>query len=254
MDESKFFYTSNQEKLCGILSKANDNRSIVIMCHGLNSTKEESGSFTELSNYLNSSGINTFRFDFIGHGESEGDTIDMTIEKEKINLKSTLDMLIAKGFYSIIVLGASFGGGIVSLMDYKDYDQVKGILLWYPALTYKNGPIFNQEQYQIALEQGFYLIKSTRSQREMKLGLEVFEETKDLLPYKNLYNFNKPILIVHGDIDTITPINFSKEVANKISFCKLKTIEGGQHGFPNNNRIALNNAIMESYQFIKEII
>lgn len=44
--ETKTFYDSTDNiKLCGLMSKANDNHKIVLLCHGLNGDKTERNSF-----------------------------------------------------------------------------------------------------------------------------------------------------------------------------------------------------------------
>lgn len=251
---NKIYYRSKNHKLCGILSKADDSKKIVLLCHGLNSTKEESGSFTALSDYLNQHSINTFRFDFFAHGESDGTKLEFPVAEETQNLNDTLSFLIDNGYDCIIILGASFGGGIVSMHDYKNYPQVKAIILWYPALTFENSSVFNQCNQNIAKEKGYFIVKSTRSDRKLKLKESAFMEVKGLYPYKYLSEIHKPILLIQGDEDTITPLQVVLDLFNEISFCKLEIVEHGTHGFPISNVLALNKAIYKTHQFIKDHI
>ena len=47
MEEEKVHYDSTDNiKLCGLLSRVNDNNKIVVLCHGLNGNKTERNSFT----------------------------------------------------------------------------------------------------------------------------------------------------------------------------------------------------------------
>ncbi|MCK4786450.1 MAG: hypothetical protein KAV87_22015, partial [Desulfobacteraceae bacterium] len=73
MKEKIFFKDSKGNKLCGILSNPTSQKEkpIIILCHGF-STSKEGRTYVRLEEILNSSGISTFRFDFFGHGESEG--------------------------------------------------------------------------------------------------------------------------------------------------------------------------------------
>ena len=79
MKDEIYFLNSNGVKLCGVLSDpANDiSRSIIIFCHGFTVDK---GSFTitSLEEILNKHKISTFKFDFFGHGESDGDFSQIT--------------------------------------------------------------------------------------------------------------------------------------------------------------------------------
>lgn len=112
LNEEKVFYnTGNNLKLCGLFSKVNEDKTIVLMCHGLGSTKNEKKCFVFLTKALIENNINSFRFDFRGHGESEGSYLDVSMLNEKEDLENTLNYLKSLGYKKIIVLGASFWGG-----------------------------------------------------------------------------------------------------------------------------------------------
>ena len=77
MEEKIFYNSTDNIKLCGLLSKVNNNKEIVILCHGLISNKESKG-FNTLVKELQLNNINSFRFDFRSRGESTGNFIEMT--------------------------------------------------------------------------------------------------------------------------------------------------------------------------------
>ena len=79
MEEKVFFENSKGDKLCGILSDPGS-KIIVVMCHGFASGKD-SNTNKRLQKELNDKGIATFRFDFYGHEESEGDFENITISE-----------------------------------------------------------------------------------------------------------------------------------------------------------------------------
>ena len=93
-----YYETTNNIKLCGIITESEIKDKIVIMCHGIRGNKDECGAFTLLSKRLLENGYSSFRFDFNGHGESEGKDLDMTITKEINDLESTVKMLEQKGY------------------------------------------------------------------------------------------------------------------------------------------------------------
>ncbi len=136
MSEKIYYLNDQNKKLCGIINNVN-NKKIVIMCHGIRGNKDECGSFVILEQELQKNGFSSFRFDFNGHGESEGRDYEMTISNEIADIESTVKILIEKGFAEIILLGGSFGAGIVSLFPFEKYNCIKGLVLWYGALDYE---------------------------------------------------------------------------------------------------------------------
>ena len=255
--EEKIFYDSTDNvKLCGILTKANLDYPIIIMCHGIRGNKNERGSFEYLSNELQKSGYNSFRLDFRGHGESTGIDYEMTITKEIQDVQSTINMLIGKGYKEFILLGASFGASIVSLMDYSKLDCVKGLVLWYGVFDYeyvKYGDYFSKENKEIAEKQGYYVSKSVSTGKDFRFGKELFDEIDKFKPYEEIQKNDFPKLFVHGKIDSVIPYTLSEDVSKKCNNSKLALIEDGNHTFDNSKK-ALQEAVNATLDFIKKLI
>lgn len=253
--EKKIFYDSGNNKLCGIINSHNTNK-IVIMCHGIRSNKEECGSFTFLAEKLKNEGYSSFRFDFNGHGESDGNDYEVTISKEIMDLKNTINMLKEKGYSEFIVLGASFGASIVSLLPFQDFNCIKGVILWFGALNHnciKVGNLFSDENKKIAEQNGFYISKSINTGKEFKFGLELFNEVDKYKPYEFLKKLDLPKLFVHGQADSVVPYIISKEVSEMCNNSKFELIENGEHSFKNSKE-ALEKAVNVTIEFVKAIL
>lgn len=254
--EEKIFYDSDKNiKLCGILNKSNKDK-IVIMCHGIRGNKEECGSFTYLAEKLHEEGYSSFRFDFNGHGESSGEDFEMTISKEISDLKNTINMLNKKGYKEFVLLGGSFGASIVSLFPYNEFENIKGIVLWYGALNYdyiKYGNLFTEENKKVAENDGFYISKSINSGKEFKFGLQLFNEVDMYKPYEELQKCDLPKLFVHGEIDSAVPYKLSKAVAEMCNNSRFELIENGEHTFQNSKE-SIEKAVDVTIKFIKEVL
>lgn len=251
----KIYYESFNNKLCGILTNSDKTDKIVIMCHGIRGNKDECGAFIKLSEELLKIGYSSFRFDFNGHGESDGLDKDMTITKEISDLETTVNMLQEKGYKEIVLLGGSFGAGIVSLFPFEKYNNVKAIVLWYGCLDYdyaRFGNLFTEENMKQAEKNGYYISKSMNTGEEFKFGLELFKETYQYKPYESLKECNLPILFVHGDKDSALPFKLSETVSKQCSNSIFKLIKNGEHTFMNSNT-AINEAIDVTINFIKNI-
>ena len=253
--ERKIYYESTDNiKLCGLLNVVNTDKKIVILCHGLTSNKESNG-FNLLVRKLEEEKINSFRFDFRSLGESSGDFINMTPQKEVSDLRTTVEYLIRLGYEEMIILGTSFGGSIVSLYDYENCNIVKGIVLWYSALDYLTFLLFytllSKDNKRIADKQGYYEL--TVNNKKYKLGKELYNEVYSLVPYKNIIKLNLPILFVHGKKDEMVPYELSIKVSKMCKRPQLELIENGNHSFKNDNK-DLNKAIEITVDFIKYVL
>ena len=250
--EEKVFYTSTDNiVLCGLLSEVVSNHKIVVLCHGLNGNKTERKSFDKLVNELGKTNYNSFRFDFRGHGESSGNDYEMTISKELEDLEMTLKYLQENGYDEFILLGASFGASIISLLKHDNYD-IKGLICWYGALDYKDtiyNP-FSEENKKEANAKGYYTIVSPTSKREYKLGKELFDEVDSLAPYKSLIDFSVPVLFVHGSGDTMISYTVSEKISLSCKNSKLVIIKDAEHCFSNAEEF-LEEACDETINFIK---
>lgn len=256
MEEKIFYESTDNIKLCGLISVVNDDKKIVILAHGLNGDKTSDNS-NALVGKLQDYKINSFRFDFRGHGESTGNDYEMTPTKEVKDLEKTIEMLDKRGFEEIIILGSSFGASIVSLIDYKKYPSIKGLILWYGALDYlatiEQEGFFTEEHKKIAEQQGYYQIKSRRRGRIFKLGLPLYNEVYKIVPYEHLKTVDLPKLFVHGLEDNMVPYELSVKVSKLCNNSRLELIEKGTHSFAD-DKGALDNAIEVSIDFIKELI
>lgn len=255
--EKKVYYQSFDDvKLCGILSKVNDDNRIVVFCHGLNSDKSGREIYTQFAKELRDVNINSFRFDFRAHGESGGNDYEMNITKEIKDVEATLDILIAHGYNEIILHGSSFGGGIISLLDYSKYKEVKAIILWYAALdfnvaTTKKGLLLSKEHREIARREGYYTVENPRTGRKFRIGESVFDEAEMYYPYKNLIKQDIKMLFLHGTGDMVVPYQLSENVSKMCKNSQLELIKNGSHAF-SGNQVDIDDAIGRTKKFILE--
>ena len=254
MNEEKIYYDSTDNiKLCGLLSKVNDSKKIIILCHGYGGNKLEKNSFTVLTEELINNNFNSFRFDFRSHGESSGLDYEMTISGEIDDLESTIKMLEEKGYNEFILLGASFGASIISLIDYNKYKNVRALISWYGALDYEAlaNTLFTNAKLEIAKKEGYYT-RIKPNGKVTRMGLKLFDEIREFNPIDNLSKLDLPVLFVHGTIDTSVPCEVSKRVSKVCKNSTLKLIEGGWHTFDNSEE-ALMEAVKETVKYIKNI-
>ncbi len=254
MEEKIYIDSTDNIKLCSLISNISKDK-IVLLCHGIRGDKNERGSFIELAKEIQKQRYSTIRIDFRGHGESTGIDYEMNISKEIEDVEAVLKYLKRKGYKEIIVLGASFGASIVSLLEYSKFNEVKALILWYGALDnykiLKTDDFLSERNRNIALKDGFYLSRN-KSGKIFRFGISLFDEINKFKPMDKIQTIDIPKLFVHGLADETVDYSVSVEIYNKCENAKLELIENGSHTFDTNEK-SLNEAIGKTINFINEI-
>lgn len=226
------------EKIVGVwhISKKKSKKA-VILAHGITVDKDEDGVFVNLANSLFKSGYDVFRFDFRGHGESSGNSIDFSVEWEVEDLINVVKYVESKGFNEIGLLGASYGGSSTTIYSANHLSiSIKCICLWNPVLNYDHtflNPTLpwikekKQHMQDDIKNKGW----TTLGSRKFILGVPFFNAMKKQFPYKLLKNIKIPTLIVHGTKDTKVPYEDSFEYVTNLKNGRLETIKDAEHGF-----------------------
>lgn len=232
-----FFKTSDNLTLCGIWhTPANDTKKAVILAHGITVTKDEDGIFTELAEMLERANIAVFRFDFRGHGESEGKSVDMTISGELLDLHAIVNEVGKDNYESVGLLGASFGGGIAALFA-KDYQtQLQALCLWNPCLNYDH--IFINPTLPWISDRNAVRKKEIETQgwttignRKFVIGKNLYDELYKTFPYEAAEHIIIPTCVIHGTKDTIVPYEDSELYTKSFMNGEFISIVDGAHGF-----------------------
>jgi len=226
--EEKISFKDNQgNKVVGILSEAGDN--VIILCHGFNS-KKETAKVVEIEKKLNENKISTLRFDFFGHGESDGKFEDLTISKAVGDILKAIEFLKEKGYKKIGLVGDSFGG-ISSIVTASKTSDLYVLGLTSPVSNYVDKILSQPEwyNYDIWKKQGYIYYKTVKYGKTIKLNYGFFEDAKNNNGYEAAKKIKIPTLIVHGDKDTSVPVEQSIKTAKSIENCKLEIIKGSDH-------------------------
>jgi dipeptidyl aminopeptidase/acylaminoacyl peptidase len=229
--KDKFFFSNDKgSKLCGVISDPaiNTKSPIITLCHGL-STSKDGRTYTRLEVMLNREGIATFRFDFFGHGESEGKFEDITLSEAVSDVLKAIQILKKSGYSKIGLMGSSFGG-FASLMATAQLPRLKHLALKSPVSDYLGLLIAKDQDIDIPLwkHNGFIFIDGIDGRR-LKLNYSFFQDAETIESYETIKNIKVPTLIVHGDADKTVPLEQSIKCARRMQDCRLKIIEGADH-------------------------
>lgn len=232
--EKVYFKNSKGNNLCGILSNPtlSKEKPVIILCHGF-STSKDSQTYKRLEEILNNHQISTFRFDFFGHGESEGKLEDITISEAVDDILNAIPFLEKEGYFKIGLFGSSFGG-ISSIIAASKTNDLFILALKSPVSNYKEKGLVTKtkEELEEWREKGYRYYESGDG-RKLRLNYTFFEDFENNDGYEAAKKIKIPTLIVHGDKDGAVPVEQSKKTTNLIKNCRLEIIKGADHRYSN---------------------
>lgn len=210
---------------------------MVLLMHGIFSSKDYSP-MPQLAKGLAAAGIASIRFDFDGHGKSEGKMQEMTVEKELADARAVWDYVRALPFVTKIgLLGHSQGGVIASMTAGRlavEGAAPDALVLLAPGSVIKdacrNGKFFNARFNPSDPPE--YI----RCWGVMKLGREYLLTTQELDIYGTAASYEGPVLILHGDKDTIVPLWCSEKFRDTYGNRSELVVVAGENHLINRRR------------------
>ena len=210
---------------------------MVIFCHGFSGRKE--GPLFELvADTLQAHGIASIRFDFNGHGESEGEFVDMTVPNEIEDAKKVVEYVRDLRYVSsVAVAGHSQGGVVASMLAGQLSEELgepafKAVVLMAPAAVLRDDAIRGNtmgKQYD-PFDTGEYV----ELWGGMKLGAEYIRTAFSLPIYETAAKYQGSALIIHGTADRVVPYTYGERFHQIWPNSELVIQEYYDHGFTQN--------------------
>ena len=210
---------------------SSDRCPMVILMHGIFSSKDYNP-MPAIAKGLADNGIASIRFDFDGHGKSEGRMQDMTIEKELADARAIWDYVRTLSYVQGIgLLGHSQGGVIASMTAGRLSSEgmaPDGLVLIAPGSVIKEacqgGKFFNA-RFDPGNPPEFI-----RCWGFMKLGREYLLTTQELDIYGTASSYKGPVRLLHGTQDSIVPMWCSERFVETYGdSSELVIVEGENH-------------------------
>ena len=210
--------------------------SVVILVHGITSSRDEFGLFSGLANHLVEQGVPSFRFDYRCHGDSERPMEAMTLSGIVNDIESAAALGLTQARASCVhVVGMSFGGGLAAFWAATTAIPVSSVVLLAPVIDYEedilgqHGAIldgkFTEEAAEKLNENGFLDMDGIR------YGPDLLNEVRFISGVEGLRRLKCDSLILHGDADSIVPYASSERFVTLNDRCQLVNISGTDHGF-----------------------
>lgn len=198
----------------------------IVISHGFN------GSYTDnidRAKLFASKGYAAVVFDFCGGGrssKSDGSMVEMSVLTEAQDLNAIIDEMLAMDNIdaeNFFLLGASQGGFISSYVAAQRPDDIKALMLLFPAYALqddcwaRHGSIEN--------------IPETESFMNNTLGAIYSRDAMSFDIYDVIGDYKGDVMIHHGDKDEVVALSYSEKAAEVYEHAELKVIKGAGHGF-----------------------
>ncbi|MET0515376.1 MAG: alpha/beta fold hydrolase [Nitrospiraceae bacterium] len=246
MEQDVIFHDRFGHRVAGILSApSNSTDRLAVLCHGFLSGKNSTTNKI-LTRMLGEQGIATLRFDFFGHGESEGPFEQISTTIGVAQAIAALDEAAVRGFQRLGLIGSSFGG-LVSILATARWSDRLGS----PQRIAAAGPVlsclalkcpvvdFSEELRLEFGEEGMQRWKATNTipnilgdPQPIRLDYAFYEDSMNLIAYDPALTIHVPTLIVQGDCDELVPLHQSRRLFHALSGPKrLELLPGADHRF-----------------------
>lgn len=198
---------------------------LVLCCHGLGASYITNKDYAVS---LASRGIAAYCFDFRGGGgnRSDGETTDMSIMTEVFDIEAVLNASSQWEFVNpnrIVLLGTSQGGTVSAIAAARHKDMIAGVILLYPAFFIYDEIHRRFDSLDDVPDRFFF--------RWIDLGRIYAEDIWDYDVYNEIKNYNRKVLLMHGDKDDIVPIEYSERASEVYPNADYHVISGAGHGF-----------------------
>jgi alpha/beta superfamily hydrolase len=203
---------------------------MVVLCHGFMGNMQ-SGLLIKIAELLQAQGIASIRFDFNGHGQSEGRFQDMTVPNEIVDAKKVIDYVSALPYVSSVAISGHSQGGVVAAMTAGELgsDKIKAVALLAPAAVLRDDAIRGSTMG--ATYDPFNLGEYVELFRGLKLGAEYIRTAFSLPIYETSAQYQGPALIIHGTGDRVVPYTYGERFHQIWPKSKLQIIDRADHGF-----------------------
>ncbi|RMH07458.1 MAG: alpha/beta fold hydrolase [Nitrospirae bacterium] len=204
-------------RISGLLAEPEPrSSSLVVLCHGFLSTKDSSTN-RRLTELLTARGISTFRFDWMGMGDSDGPFAHLTIGACLDQLACAIRYVESCGYRHLGLIGSSFGG-FIALLAANHYPSLYALGLKcpvpdFPAMLESTLGPAGMAQWQ----RTHHIPDVTGGSSPIALDYRFYEDCRRYDAFAAAAALTIPVLIVHGEADELVPVSQVQRLAETIT-------------------------------------
>ncbi len=209
-------------------------RPAAVLFHGfMSSRKPEGGILTLIADLLLERGVSVVRFDFNGHGESDGSFSDMSVMSELLDASKILEWALSREDVGEVYIAGHSQGGVVGGMTAGYYrDRVKKLLMLAPAAVIQRdaleGSCFGVRYDSENVPD--YVRTHDLEGRPWDVGGFYFRSAKTLPIYETTGRFRGSTLIMYADNDPVVRRESVEPYRDFVEKLSISEIPGAGHG------------------------
>ena len=223
-------YSQREEnQIYGVIyipQNAGEKMPAVIISHGFGGNYRVGAQYAEA---LAQRGYIVYCFDFCGgspSSRSDGSTLEMSLFTEQADLEAVIEMVRQLDYVdseNVFLMGTSQGGAVSAITGAAHSEKIRGMILLYPAFVMVDtaNALFQRAE-DIPDSYHFMWMDVGKAYFEPLLGYDIYGEIAD---------YDKDVLLIHGNQDNIVPLSYSERALEAYPSAELKVIDGGGHGF-----------------------
>ena len=171
----------------------------------------------------NDYGFEYLRFNYSGHGNSEGNIEEQTISSW---LKESLFLIKKNMNFPLILIGSSMGGWISLLIAIKFKNKIKGIIgiAAAPDFTKKLIHKISAKEKKIYLKNKFINISSEYAESTYTFTKHFIDDAKKNYILKNQTYLPSSLSLLYGTADNAVTLNDQLKILNYFKFKETKLI------------------------------
>ncbi|QDG75459.1 carboxylesterase [Labrenzia sp. PHM005] len=173
----------------------------------------------ELSKFARTRGQEAVRFDYSGHGRSDGRFEDVCVSDWLEEAEAVFDTCLDG---DTILVGSSMGGWIALLLALarKDTNRIKGLVLIAPAVDFTEELMwkqrFSDEVRDTILKEGRWEQPSEYSDDPYVITAKLIEDGREHLLFGQSLHIGAPITILQGVLDPDVPLSHAERLVEAL--------------------------------------
>jgi len=232
MEEALTFHDRHGHVIAAMLATPDGPTTcLAVLCHGFLSGKNSTTNRT-LTRLLNERGLATFRFDFFGQGDSDGPFEEITTTLAVHQTEAALDLVTARGYDRIGLVGSSFGG-LVAILTAAQRRDLACLALKCPVVDFAEELRLKFGPEELARWQATDTIPNIMGGPDrVRLRYGFYEDCLRQIAYGPAERITVPTLIVQGEQDECVPLHQSRRLRDALGGPKrLELLPGANHQF-----------------------